>query len=110
MQRALVPLLAAVVLSSGCYSVKLYSQENLSAPTSDSHMQVANSFFWGLVATNRIDVDRACGPAGYKTIRSQMGGWTVLGNWVTLGIWSPMQVRIKCAQGPVATPPAVDAP
>ena len=73
MQRALLPLLAAVVLSTGCYSVKLYSQENLSAPTSDSHMRIANSFFWGLVATNRIDLDRACGPAGYKTVRSQIG-------------------------------------
>ncbi len=106
-------LLASTLAMSGCYSVRYTSGALQAAGAEKSHVYKtwSHSIFWGLVPTDKVDLDAVCGEAEVLGTRSFMGPFGFFATAISLGFWTPQRVRVTCAdpasyivQGP-PTPP-----
>ncbi len=89
--------LSCLALLSGCYTTKFYFADN-DGSTGETHRELQHTFFWGFLSPGRVNLDRHCGSAGVKRVKSQVGGWGLLANWLTAGIWVPVTVKVTWAE------------
>jgi len=88
-------ILAALVLSSGCYSTKMYfASETPSAATRSATTHV---FLWGMVPAGKVNLENLCGQAAISEVKTEMGPGGLIANLLTAGIWSPMTVTATCS-------------
>lgn len=99
MRRSLLALLAALTLSTGCYTTKLVVAD-ADPDRANTHSTWQHTFFWGLVSPGSVNLSSYCGQNGIARARSQVGGIGLIAYWLTAGVWTPIQVRITCAEGP----------
>jgi hypothetical protein len=99
MRRTMISLLAASVLSAGCYHITVVTGAPAATTTIDQKWQ--NSFVYGLVPPAEVNSSQACtqGVAKVETERSFLNG---LVGAITWNIYTPMHVLVTCASGPVA--------
>lgn len=97
MRRALSLVLLSALLSSGCYTTKLYYAD-VEGRDGKTHVNVQHTFFWGLLSPGHVNLAGYCDKNGIKEIKSQVTGWGLLANWFTGGIWIPMRVKVTCAK------------
>lgn len=96
MRRETILLLAAAVLSAGCYHVTVITGAPAASTTVDKQWQ--NSFVYGLVPPAEITATQGCqqGVAKVETERSFLNG---LVGAITWNIYTPMHVLVTCASG-----------
>ena len=85
--------LAALVLATGCYTVRF--QTNL-PPGGAKYEEKGNFFLWGLVGEKEVDLKKLCpaGPARWQNQQTFVDG--LIGT-VTLGIYIPRTINVECS-------------
>jgi hypothetical protein len=84
--------LVALVMATGCYTVRF--QSNL-PPGGAKYEEKGHFFLWGLVGEKQVDLKKLCpaGPARWQNQQSFVDG---LIGVVTLGIYIPRSVDVEC--------------
>ncbi len=92
--RVFASLLAALLLSVGCYHAKI---ETASAPSGQTFADNwARGWAWGLAGPT-VQTSGAC-PNGVARVETQLSFLNQLVSLLTIGIYTPMQINATCAQ------------
>jgi hypothetical protein len=92
----------ALLLMSGCYKATFY--KNASVVKGEEHEEWTDFFVFGMVGTERIDVNRFCPTGEAAVVRTGGNVGTGLVGALTIGIYTPRKVYVTCAaNGPAAS-------
>ena len=95
-KTALAAAAAAMLTSTACYRAVV--ETGRPAGTTVVQKPWVNTFIWGLVAAQPIDVSAQC-PGGLARVETQMSVPNALATIVTLGLYTPRTATITCAAG-----------
>ncbi len=89
----LFPLLAGVILLSGCYTVRYTTNQEIGG---SHHEEGASFFLWGLVGEKNVNLDTICpqGVARWYNQATFLDGFLSI---ITLGIYVPRTIVVECA-------------
>jgi hypothetical protein len=91
-----VALVATCLLASACFHQIV--QTGRTPGTTVVSKPWTNTFIFGLVPAQPIDVSKQC-PTGVATVETQMSPVNGLVSIITFGLYTPHDVKITCAQG-----------
>ncbi|MCA9493205.1 MAG: hypothetical protein KC621_24910 [Myxococcales bacterium] len=94
--RSFVVAAALSSMLPGCYSAKMYSANATASRT--ERTAVVNSFLFGIVPVNDVNLDALCGEKGFAQVKTSINGWGLLASTVTMGLYTPITVRATCAE------------
>ena len=93
---ALAAAVAALFTSTACYHAVV--ETGRPAGTTVVQKPWVNTFIFGLVAAQPIDVSAQC-PGGLAKVETQMSVPNALATIVTVGLYTPRTAMITCAAG-----------
>ena len=94
--RAL-PLLALVLLLSGCYHATVNT--GIAPGTRTIEEPWAKSFVYGLVPPDAVDAMAECGSDGVARVETRISFLNGLVSALTLSIFTPMEITVTCGAG-----------
>lgn len=95
--RAAALAAVAALLSSACYRVTVVT--GASPTTTSVDKQWVNSFVYGLVPPQPIDVSKECTGGSVAKVVTQRSFLNGLVAGITWGIYTPIQVNTTCGSG-----------
>lgn len=92
--RTLFPLIAVLLIASGCYHAKVVTGETPGDVVVEREM--ASSWINGLVSPEDVDAAEDC-PNGVAIIETELSFLNQLVGALTMGIYTPMRIVVTCA-------------
>jgi hypothetical protein len=93
---------ALLLSTGGCYKATFY--KNPSVVKGEEHEEWTDFFVFGMVGTERIDVNDFCPTGEAAVVRTGGNVATGLVGALTIGIYTPRKVYVTCAaNGPAAS-------
>lgn len=92
--RALLPLLAVLLIASGCYHASVVTGETPGEVVIEK--EFASSWINWLVPPETVDTASQC-PNGVAIIETELSFLNQLVGALTMGIYTPMRIVVTCA-------------